>query len=213
MNKLFSVFLDRLAERFTAILAGVVSSRVESLRAEAQAEQQSQLEDLARKYEADGKIAIAKTLRERALQLTSTNLAGDGVDVIAAVSAEPLKLTGPNAFPGWSPGEPAGFFGTSKVSKEITPSRKRFSNVGPHSAGCTRSRIMSDALHLTPRDHAIVQALVQKVRLFSQRQIVDHWWNGELANSRRRLKRLADRNLIQRSRRWRDPLPHSSRLL
>ena len=96
MNKLFSALLDRLAERFTAILAGVVSSRVESLRAEAQAEQQSQLEDLARKYEADGKIAIAKTLRERALQLTSTNLAGEGVDVIEAVSAEPLKLTGPN---------------------------------------------------------------------------------------------------------------------
>ena len=97
MNKLFSAFLDRLAERFTAILAGVVSSRVESLRAEAQPEQQSQLEDLARKYEADGKIAIAKTLRERAQQLTSTNLAGEGVDVIEAVSAEPLKLTGPNA--------------------------------------------------------------------------------------------------------------------
>ena len=96
MNSLFSTFLDRLAERFTAILAGVVSSRVESLRAEAQAEQQSQLEDLARKYEADGKIAIARTLRERALLLTSTNLAGEGVDVIEAVSIEPLRLTGPN---------------------------------------------------------------------------------------------------------------------
>lgn len=29
---------------------------------------------------------------------------------------------------------------------------------------------MSDALHFTARDRAIVQALVQKVRLFSQRQ-------------------------------------------
>ena len=99
MNKLFSTFLDRLAERFTAILAGVVSSRVESLRAEAQAEQQSQLEDLARKYEADGKIAIAKTLRERALNLTTSNLAGEGVEVIEAVSAEPLRLTDPNSSP------------------------------------------------------------------------------------------------------------------
>jgi len=97
MNNLVSTFLDRLVERFTAILAGVVSSRVESLRAEAQAEQQSQLEDLARKYEADGKIAIAKTLRERALQLTSKNLAGEGMDVMEAVSAGPLRLTGPNA--------------------------------------------------------------------------------------------------------------------
>jgi len=58
---------------------------------------------------------------------------------------------------------------------------------------------MSSPLHLTGRDKAIVQALVQKVRLFSQRQIVDHWWNGELANSRRRLKRLADRNSLQRT--------------
>ena len=70
MNSVFSTFLDRLAERFTAILASVVSSRVESLRAEVQAEQQSQLEDLARKYEADGKSSIAQALRERALRLT-----------------------------------------------------------------------------------------------------------------------------------------------
>ena len=97
MNSVFSTFLDRLAERFTAILASVVSSRVESLRAEVQAEQQSQLEDLARKYEADGKSSIAQALRERALRLTNGNLAGDGVNVIDLVSAEPLRITGPNS--------------------------------------------------------------------------------------------------------------------
>ena len=96
MNSVFSTFLDRLAERFTAILASVVSSRVESLRAEVQAEQQSQLEDLARKYEADGKSSIAQALRERALRLTTGNLAGDGANVIDLVSAEPLRITGPN---------------------------------------------------------------------------------------------------------------------
>jgi len=97
MNSVFSTFLDRLAERFTAILASVVSSRVESLRAEAQAEQQSQLEDLARKYEADGKSSIAQALRERAVRLTTGNLAGDGATVIDLVSAEPLRITGPNS--------------------------------------------------------------------------------------------------------------------
>jgi hypothetical protein len=96
MNSVFSTFLDRLAERFTAILASVVSSRVESLRAEVQAEQQSQLEDLARKYEADGKSSIAQALRERALRLTTGNLAGDGANVIDLVSAEPLRINGPN---------------------------------------------------------------------------------------------------------------------
>jgi hypothetical protein len=54
------------------------------------------------------------------------------------------------------------------------------------------------SLHLTPRDREILQALVQKVRLFSQRQIADHWWNGELPNTRRRLKRLAERGLVER---------------
>lgn len=97
MNSVFSTFLDRLAERFTAILASVVSSRVESLRAEVQAEQQSQLEDLARKYEADGKSSIAQALRERALRLTTGNLAGDGANVIDLVSAEPLTILGPNS--------------------------------------------------------------------------------------------------------------------
>ena len=58
---------------------------------------------------------------------------------------------------------------------------------------------MKDSIHLTHRDLVIVLALVQKVRLFSQRQMVDHFWNGEVANGRRRLKRLADNRLIQRS--------------
>ena len=95
MNQVILNFLDRLAERFTAILASVVSSRVESLRAEAQAAQQSQLEDLARSYEADGKSAIAQSLRERAQRLTSGNLAGEAIEVIEQVAAEPRRLSGP----------------------------------------------------------------------------------------------------------------------
>ena len=92
MNQMFHSFLDRLVERLTGVIAGVFSSRVEGLRAEAQAEQQSQLEDLARKYEADGKIAIAQTLRQRTLNLTSSNLASDGVKVIELVVNETPKL-------------------------------------------------------------------------------------------------------------------------
>jgi hypothetical protein len=66
---------------------------------------------------------------------------------------------------------------------------------------------VTSALHLTERDRALLQALVQKVRLFSQRQIADHWWNGELVNSRRRLKRLADRGLVQRMTVLARPIP------
>jgi hypothetical protein len=86
MNKVVSTFLDRLAERFAALMAGLLSSRVEGLHAAAQAEQQSELEDLARSYEADGKHEIAQTLRGRALRLTSTNLAAEAVEVIQQTS-------------------------------------------------------------------------------------------------------------------------------
>ena len=57
---------------------------------------------------------------------------------------------------------------------------------------------MTFSLHLTLRDEEILRALVQKVRLFSQRQIADAWWSGQLPNARRRLKRLASRDLIER---------------
>ena len=57
---------------------------------------------------------------------------------------------------------------------------------------------MTIALHLTQRDRDLVQALAQKVRVFGQRQIANHWWNGELANARRRLKRLTEQTLVAR---------------
>jgi hypothetical protein len=42
---------------------------------------------------------------------------------------------------------------------------------------------VSDTLHITDRDHEIIQALVQKVRLISQRQIAERWWDGDLPNT------------------------------
>ena len=90
MNKVVSTFLDRLAERFAALVAGLISSRVEGLHAAAQAEQQSALEDLARAYEADGKEAIAHTLRNRAQQLASANLAAVAVEIMQQTS-DPIR--------------------------------------------------------------------------------------------------------------------------
>ena len=57
---------------------------------------------------------------------------------------------------------------------------------------------MNGPLHLTQRDRAIVAALVLRVRLLSQRQTADHWWNGDTANVRRRLSQLANHGLVQR---------------
>ena len=55
---------------------------------------------------------------------------------------------------------------------------------------------MAETISLTQRDHELLTALVQKVRLFSLRQIASHWWDDEVANTRRRLKSLAKAGLI-----------------
>ena len=95
MNRVISLFLDRIAERFVALLAGLVSSRIEGFHAASQAEQQSQLEDLARSYEAAGKIEIAADLRQRALGLNSSNPAAEALNIVQNVTGESLHLTGP----------------------------------------------------------------------------------------------------------------------
>ena len=51
---------------------------------------------------------------------------------------------------------------------------------------------------MTDRDQELLSALVLKVRAFTQRQIARHWWDGEVANARRRLKQLATGNLVHR---------------
>lgn len=57
---------------------------------------------------------------------------------------------------------------------------------------------MPTATILTDRDREILLALVQKVRLFALRQIADHWWDGELANTRRRLRTLVQAEWVRR---------------
>lgn len=86
MPNLYVSFLNRLAERMATLAAGMLSARVAGLHAAAEAEQQSELEDLARRYEADGKIEIARTLRERVQRLSSANLASEAVEVLEQVT-------------------------------------------------------------------------------------------------------------------------------
>lgn len=66
MSKFVRDLFDRLAERFAALFGKLMASSVQTLHAEQEAECQSRLEDLARRYEADGKPEIAACLRQRA---------------------------------------------------------------------------------------------------------------------------------------------------
>ena len=95
MNKLMGVFLDRLAERVTTLLAGLIGSRIEAFHSAAQADQQSQLEDLARQYEADGKPEIAATLRARSQRLVSTDVAAQAVEIVERLTDDSSTSTTP----------------------------------------------------------------------------------------------------------------------
>lgn len=118
MSKVLSVLLDRLAERFAALLAGLVSSRVEGLHAAAQAEQQSAMEDLAREYEADGKPAIAQTLRQRATRLTSVNLASEALEVMQNLAGTDQPIPPSNALGAGAELRGLPSLETSKVAKK-----------------------------------------------------------------------------------------------
>lgn len=66
---------------------------------------------------------------------------------------------------------------------------------------------MNAALMLTARDCELLQALSICVRLFSQRQILMHWWHGDAANARRRLTRLAQAQWLQQKCVLARPIP------
>ena len=57
----------------------------------------------------------------------------------------------------------------------------------------------SGSIRLTSRDLEIVEALALKVRLFNQRQVAENWWVGDLANTRRGLRRLESVGLLARA--------------
>jgi hypothetical protein len=120
MSKIVLTFLDRLAERFAALMAGLVSSRVEGLHAAALAEQESELEELARHYEADGKPAIAQTLRQRAARLTSVNLASEAVELMQQLAANDLP-----ALPSGRPGANGELRGLPNFESSKAPRKRR----------------------------------------------------------------------------------------
>ena len=62
-------------------------------------------------------------------------------------------------------------------------------------------------LRLQPRDLMLLEALALRVRLINQRQAAEAFWHGHLANTRRRLKRLADSEMVTRSLVNAQPLP------
>ena len=79
---------ERLTERVFGIIGSSIGNAVSACRVACEAEQQSVLEDLARKYEAEGKQLLADRLRLQAGAITSVDPASDGAGVL-----DPLGYT------------------------------------------------------------------------------------------------------------------------
>jgi len=78
MLKSVSHLFERLAERCLALAAGLLASKIEAACLRHEAEQQTQLEELARSFDTDGLPEVATQLRERARLLTHHNPAASG---------------------------------------------------------------------------------------------------------------------------------------
>ena len=62
-------------------------------------------------------------------------------------------------------------------------------------------------LRVTDRDEEILHALSTKVRLLSLRQTTEHWFDGDVSNTRRRMRRLTEADFVKRMSVTAKPLP------
>lgn len=66
---------------------------------------------------------------------------------------------------------------------------------------------MNGPLKLRLREHEITTALTLKLRLLSQRQVAERWYDGDVPNARRCLKRLQAQDLVCRHMVPAQPIP------
>jgi hypothetical protein len=94
VNALLKLFLDRLTERLFSLVGSSIGSAATTYHAITQAEQQSQLEDLARQYEAEGKHDLAVNLRRQATLIANGDPASQGQLILQRITEQPAPPTG-----------------------------------------------------------------------------------------------------------------------
>ena len=97
MLRPISAVLDRLAQRCLALGASMLATTFETLQIAHHAEQQSQLEELARSYEAEGLNEIATSLREKAKLLTLDRPAAGGEALLTDLAGTDHKAQSTDA--------------------------------------------------------------------------------------------------------------------
>ena len=81
MLKSVQWIMERIAERIVPVVAASFASVIEGVLAVGRAEQQSRLEDAARQYEEEGKAEIAAALRRQLSRMSSSNPAGQALEI------------------------------------------------------------------------------------------------------------------------------------
>lgn len=82
MNSIFKQFLDKLSERIFSLIGSSIGTAASTYHAVNQTEQQSLLEDLARRYESEGKEDLADYLRRQATLIATGDPARDGQNIL-----------------------------------------------------------------------------------------------------------------------------------
>ncbi len=85
MNSIFKQFLDKLSERIFSLIGSSIGTAASTYHAVNQTEQQSLLEDLARRYESEGKEDLADYLRRQATLIAAGDPARDGQNILQQV--------------------------------------------------------------------------------------------------------------------------------
>lgn len=89
--------MEQMAERVVPIITGAFAATIETMDALGRAEQQNQLEEAARRYEADGQATLAETLRRKAAELDATNPGRSGVVTFENVARDESRMLPPSA--------------------------------------------------------------------------------------------------------------------
>ncbi len=87
--------LDVLSQRIASLVGGALASRLETMVVLEQVDQQDELEERARRLEKEGKTELAKSIRQRMLDVDHNNPGGQGQSILTRLCDETTAESNP----------------------------------------------------------------------------------------------------------------------
>jgi hypothetical protein len=119
MSKLLQALYERLSERFAALFGQLMATQVQTLHAEHEAECLNRLDELARRYEANGQPEIAARLRQRLRQAACDDPVVPGAHLLNQLggATPPLALPPVEPLPPERPAPPVSSAPPTKTAR------------------------------------------------------------------------------------------------